>query len=221
LISSRKLNYLEKGTCADISYITHQCAGFAVDPKREHGEALKWLGGYLKGTSNKGFIMKPDGMSGLEVYMSGIHKTPCHVIAYIVKFNNCPILWKSQMAMEIALLSTESKYAGASVALREALPVMELLKEMKEMKVPISDCKAKIPCKLYKDNSGALEILQHKRYSPRTKCLLVKLHHFWDYVTRGEITVHPIRNHDQQADYLTKPVNESMIGKLRGLIQGW
>jgi Reverse transcriptase (RNA-dependent DNA polymerase) len=30
-----KLNYLEKGTHADISYITHQCARFAVDPKRE------------------------------------------------------------------------------------------------------------------------------------------------------------------------------------------
>jgi Reverse transcriptase (RNA-dependent DNA polymerase) len=27
-----KLNYLEKGTRADISYITHQCARFAVDP---------------------------------------------------------------------------------------------------------------------------------------------------------------------------------------------
>jgi hypothetical protein len=69
---------------------------------------------------------------------------------------------------------------------------MELLKEMKAMKVPIGDCKAKIHCKLYEDNSGALEILWHKKYRPRTKHLLVKLHHFWDYVMKGEITVHPI-----------------------------
>jgi hypothetical protein len=43
------------------------------------------------------------------------------------------------MATEIALWSTESEYTGASVALREAIPVMELLKEMKLMKVPIGD----------------------------------------------------------------------------------
>jgi hypothetical protein len=165
--------------------------------------------------------MKPDGVSGLEVYVDADfvgNLDPQD--RFIVKFNNCLILWKSQMATEIALSSTESEYAGGSAALREAIPVMELLMEMKEMKVPISDCKAKIHCKLYKDNSGALEILQHKRYRPRTKHLLVKLHHFWDSVTRGEILVHLIRTHDQQADYLTKPVNESMLGKLRGLVQG-
>jgi hypothetical protein len=53
------------------------------------------------------------------------------------------------MATEIVLSSTESEYAGASAALWEAILVMELLKEMKEMKVPIQDCKAKVHCKLY------------------------------------------------------------------------
>jgi len=36
-----KLNYLEKGSRSDIAYITHQCARFAISPKREHGEAIK------------------------------------------------------------------------------------------------------------------------------------------------------------------------------------
>jgi Reverse transcriptase (RNA-dependent DNA polymerase) len=64
-----KLNYLEKGTRADISYISHQCARFAVEPKKEHGEAIRWLGRYLKGTCDKGLILKPDGVSGLKVYV--------------------------------------------------------------------------------------------------------------------------------------------------------
>jgi hypothetical protein len=64
-----KLNYLEKGTCADISYITHQCTRFIVNPEKEHGEVIKWLGRYLKGTCNKGLILKLDGVSGLEVYV--------------------------------------------------------------------------------------------------------------------------------------------------------
>jgi hypothetical protein len=228
-----KLNYLEKGTRADISYISQQCARFAVEPKKEHREAIRWLRRYLKGTCDKGLILKPDGVSGLEVYvdadfvgnwdpkdtMSRDSARSRH--GYIIKFNNCPILWKSQMATEIALSSTESEYAGASAALREAIPVMELLKEMKIMKVPIQECTARVHCKLYEDNSGALEILRHKKNRPRTKHLVVKLHHFRDYVTRGEISIHPIRTHDQQADYLTKLVNESTLIKLRGLVQGW
>jgi hypothetical protein len=54
-----------------------------------------------------------------------------------------------------------------------------------------------------------------------TKHLLVKRHHFRDYVTKGEISIQSIRTHDQQADYLTKPVNEEILTKRRQLVQGW
>jgi hypothetical protein len=125
------------------------------------------------------------------------------------------------MATEIVLLSTESKYTGASAALREAIPVMELLKEVKEMQVLMHECTANVHCILYEDFSGALEIVQNKQYRPRTKHFLVTLHHFRDYVMQGKVSIHSIRSQDQQADFLTKPVNESMLGKLRNLVQGW
>ena len=125
------------------------------------------------------------------------------------------------MATEIAMSSTESEYTGASYALREAIPVMELLKEMQQMNIAIPSSSARVHCRLHEDNSGALEILNKAKYRPRTKHLLVKLHHFRDYVTRGEISIHPIRTQDQQADYLTKPVNEETLTKLRKLVQGW
>jgi hypothetical protein len=228
-----KLNYLEKGTRADISYITHQCARFATNPKVEHGEAIKWLGRYLKGTRDKGLILKPDGKSGLEIYVDADFAgnwDPADTQSrdsarsrhgYIVKYNNCPILWKSQMATEIAMSSTESEYTGASYALREAIPVMNLMKEMQQQGITIPSTTAKVHCRLYEDNSGALEILKKTKYRPRTKHLLVKLHHFRDYVTSGEISIHPIGTLDQQADYLTKPVNETTMTKLRRLVQGW
>jgi hypothetical protein len=37
--------------------------------KKEHGEVIKWLGRYLKVTCDKGLILRPDGISGLEVYV--------------------------------------------------------------------------------------------------------------------------------------------------------
>ena len=87
--------------------------------------------------------------------------------------------------------------------------------------VKVVSSQAKVHCRLYEDNSGALEILKKAKYRPRTRHLLVKLHHFRDYFDQGKISIHPIRTHDQEADYLTKPVNEEILTKLRGRVQGW
>ena len=35
-----KLNYLEKATRPDISFATHQCAHFVVDPKKSHAQIV-------------------------------------------------------------------------------------------------------------------------------------------------------------------------------------
>jgi hypothetical protein len=61
---------------------------------------------------------------------------------YIVKYAGCPLLWKSQLQTEVALLSTESEYTGFSYVLRDAIPVMELLKEMKQREYPITTTQA-------------------------------------------------------------------------------
>ena len=46
---------LEDITQPDISYAVHQCAWFSEDKRKPYGEAVKRIGGYLKGT-NKMFI---------------------------------------------------------------------------------------------------------------------------------------------------------------------
>lgn len=53
------------------------------------------------------------------------------------------------------------------------------------------------------------------------KHLNVKLHHFRSYVELGAITIHPISTDKQLAQYLTKPVNESILMKLRLQVMGW
>ena len=68
------------------------------------------------------------------------------------------------MQHEIALSNTESEYTGLSYALREAIPIMNLLTEMKENKF-ISEFKTpEIKIKKYKDNSGALHMANVHKY---------------------------------------------------------
>jgi hypothetical protein len=228
-----KLNYLEKSTRSDIAYITHQCARFSTDPKQEHGKALRWLGRYLKATRDKGTILKPNGDKDMEVFVdadfsgnwdgaeSHNRDTARSRHGYIIMYAGCPVSWKSQLQTEIALSSTESEYTGLSYALRDAIQTMELLKEMKKFGFPIRSTIPKMHCKVFEDNSGALEMATTHKYRPRTKHLNVKLHHFRDYITRGEITVHPIDTSNQLADYLTKAVNQQIMEKLRYEVMGW
>ena len=144
-----KLNYLERGSRSDISYIVHQCARFSTCPKKEHGEAIRWLGRYLLKTRNKGTILKPNMDKDLQVYVDAdfagnfdkddttSRDTARSRHGYIIMYKNCPICWKSQLQTEICLSSTESEYTGLSYALREVIPIMQLIKEMKAHDVPV------------------------------------------------------------------------------------
>ena len=228
-----KLNYLDKGSRSDVAYITHQCARFTTCPKEEHGAALKWLGRYLVGTRDKGTILKPDKTRELEVHVDADfagnwdpaetedRDTARLRHGYIISYAGCPILWKSQLQSKVALSSTESEYTGLSYALRDAIPIMNLLSEMKQRGFPIRSSKAKVHCKVFEDNTGALEIAKIHKYRPRTKHLNNWLHHFRSYVDNKQITIHKIDTKDQPADFLTKPLNEEMLVGLRSKVLGW
>ena len=125
------------------------------------------------------------------------------------------------MQTEIALSSCESEFTGLSYALREAIPIMEMLKEMKGYGFDVPSVHAKTHCRVFEDNSGALEIARFQKYRPRTKHLNVKLHHFRSYVDSNDISIHPISTHDQSADFLTKPVPIAILLKHRKTVMGW
>ena len=67
---------------------------------------------------------------------------------YIVSYHGCPIIWKSQIQTVIALSNTESEYTGLSYALREAIPMIELLKEMKRNGFKVDSANPKVCCRV-------------------------------------------------------------------------
>ena len=140
-----------------------------------------------------GTIMKPMANMDLEVFVDASFcgdwdpKEAAHDRdtarsrhGYVISYANCPLLWKSQLQTEIALSTTESEYTGLSFALRDAIPLMELLKEMKRKGYPISSATARVHCQVFEDISGALEMAKTHKFRPRTKHLNIRLHHFRD-----------------------------------------
>ena len=130
-------------------------------------------------------------------------------------------MWASKMQTEIALSSTEAEYIAMSQAMREVLPMMALMQEAAEAGVLPAAEVPKVHCKVFEDNSGAIEIARLPKMRPRTKHLNIKYHHFRDQVARGRITIHFVPTEDQIADMLTKPVSIELLARFRGRLMGW
>ena len=99
--------------------------------------------------------------------------------------------------------------------------MITLLGEIHEMGMIPSAPRPNLHCRVFEDNSGALEIATAPKMRPRTKYLNVKYHHFRDQIDNGRLSIHAIDTNDQQADLFTKPVNKELFLKFRQLIMGW
>jgi hypothetical protein len=140
---------------------------------------------------------------------------------YGAMYAGFPIIWASQLQAEIARSVTESEYISLSQALRQTIPLMRLVKEVKEkLNLPM-DTIPTVQCTLFEDNSGAVELTNVPKMRPRTKHINAKYHHFRQYVTDKTIQVLKVSTRDQLADILTKNLNQDVFIKFRKLICGW
>ena len=229
------LNYLVNSTQPDLAYAVHQCARFSNDPKRTHEQAVKRILRYLlylKRSNTLGLKFSPLLTKSLEVYVdasfagdwnSTWNEEPTSVISrtgYLIRYGNCPIIWCSKLQSEIALSTTESEYIALSQSLRDALPLMELLKEL-QMAIPKSDECPKIHCSIFEDNMGCIDLVKTPRMRPRTKHIALKYHHFREHVRKKLVTIHHIDTKEQVADIFTKPLPDPQFLYLRKMLTGF
>ena len=228
-----KLNYLEKSTRPDIAYAVHQCARFSADPKVDHAQVLKWLGRYLRGTSDKGiFLTLTDDSFKVwaDADFSGNYSqdeaadnidTARSRSGFIITYLGCPILWKSVLQTEISLSTCEAEYVALSQALRKAIPLMEIVKEMSELGYNVGATTPTVHCTLFEDNIGALTLARAPAMRPRTKHINVKYHHFRSHVANGSVDVQAVSSEQQLADMLTKPNKLADLLRHRKAVMGW
>ena len=98
---------------------------------------------------------------------------------------------------------------------------MELLREIREYGVEVSTKTPTVHCKVFEDNSGAIELAKLPKIRPRTKHINNQYHHFRDHVANGDVEIVAVELSDQLADILTKPLAESAFVKLRNSLMKW
>lgn len=226
------LTYLQGNSRPDISVHVHQCARFSINPRRSHERAVVNIGRYLLTTRNRGILYKPDKTKGLECYVDadfavGWQKADADSASnvmsrtgYVLMYAGCPIHWVSKLQTEIALSTAEAEYIALSQSLREVIPLMSMMKELKES-FPIQITIPNFNCTVHEDNQSCISMATKQKFSPRTKHIALKYHHFRSYVNRKEIEIHYINTADQIADALTKPLDRNLFFGLRKLLMGW
>eukprot|EP00957_Ditylum_brightwellii_P062087 4712087-Ditylum_brightwellii.AAC.1 len=74
-----------------------------------------------------------------------------------------------------------------SQAMREAIPLINLLNKIAESIRISEDSSVEFKCTMFKDNNGCIELSKCPRMRPRTKHISIKYHHFRKKVEKGLI----------------------------------
>jgi len=100
---------------------------------------------------------------------------------YVIWYAGCPIYWQSKLQTEIALSTAEADCIALSQALRETLPMTSLMKEINVI-FPLYLPSPRFVIKVREDNQSCIVMTQNPKFSPRTKHIAIKYHHFRKHV---------------------------------------
>jgi hypothetical protein len=168
----------------------HHCARYCKNPKA-HELAVKWIVQYLLAMKDKGLLLRPTPDGNLDMFVdadfagwwhkeySHLHENVLSCTGFVITFCGCPITWGSKLQTEIALSTTESKYIALSTAIREILPLRQVLQDiMKYSFLHLSSSKpdniknlafqsSLSPSKVYEDNNACIILSTwHKLQTP-------------------------------------------------------
>ena len=194
------LSYLQNSTHLEIAMAVHQTARFSNKPMLCQKKAIMRLGHYLLDTRKRGMIYKLDRSKGLECYADAdfaggwtqadawnAENVLSHT-GYVIMYASCPILWVSRLQTEIALSTAVAEVIALLQALRNVIPLITLLKEVNTV-FPVHMKTPTLVCKVHEDNQSCITMATSQKFSPWTKHIALKYHHFRLLIKDGWITI--------------------------------
>jgi hypothetical protein len=147
---------------------------------------------YLKGTQDKGLILKPSGILNIDCYVdadfTGLwpHEDKDDPMCiksrtgFVICIFDCPVIWSSKLQTDIATSTMEAKYNGLILCMRELLPFKNLFLAISHGIRLADDVQMKFKTSIWEDSNGALTLanMEPGCMTPCSKHYAVKYHRF-------------------------------------------
>jgi hypothetical protein len=128
------------------------------------------------------------------------------------------LVWCSKLQTEIALLTAEAKYIAMSHAFCDTIPIQNLVNEVSCIFL-LPDPITIFCITVHEDNLSAISMAESFHFTPCTKHIAIKYHHFCSRVQTsfnqsGDIRLKYISTKQQLADIFNKLVDNDFFFKL-------
>lgn len=128
---------------------------------------------------------------------------------YTFKLGESVICWKANLQSIVALSTTEAEYIACTEAVKEALWLKGISKELGIDQKKIT---------IFSDSQSALHPSKNQMYHERTKHIDVRLHFIRDVIAEGKVELKKVSTEDNPTDMLTKALPLSKFDHCRRLL---
>jgi hypothetical protein len=195
------LMYLSVTTRPDIAQAVGALARYMAAPTTAHWQAAKHVLRYLSGTTTYGITFGATN-TGLEAYCdadyAGDQDTRRSTTGYLFTLNGGAISWSSRLQPTVAVSTTEAEYMAAAYAIKEALWLRTLLRDLSQDITTVT---------IKADSQSAIKLLKNPVFSMRSKHIDVIYHFARERVARKDVAFKYIPTNQMAADALTKPLS--------------
>lgn len=200
--------------CASVSILARRVS----DPTQQDWTELKRVFKYLKGTADMKLMLssveeKCDIFFGYaDADWAENRKERKSNSGYVFKVYGGVISWCCRKQSCVALSSTEAEFIALAEACQEAIWITRLLSDL--------NVNNNMPFVIFEDNQSCLKMIEHDKFSNRTKHIDTKYHFVKDYVAKNLVVCKYCPTADMIADLLTKPLSGNRIKYLREMCVG-
>ena len=212
------LMYAMLGTRPDIAYAVSVVSRYAHNPTNEHWNAVTHIFEYLNNTSDLqltfcGPLQELNGYSDAD--WAGDPDTRRSTGGYTFNLGSAALSWASKRQSSVALSSCEAEYMAQTEAIKEAIWLREILKELYKVEKDVEQQLVSQASVIYCDNQAAIALAKNPQYHARSKHIAIRYHWQREVIKDGHARLEFIPTGEQVADGLTKALPEKAFKVFR------
>ena len=200
-------------TRVDLAFAIQQLSQFNSKPTNAHLQAAKRALRYLQRTQNVGLKYNAEITTPVQAYCDadyGAGEDRKSISGYAFMLAGSAISWQAKKQTTVALSTVESEYHALAQAIKEAIWLQNLFKDLNMEKYA--------PRVINCDNQGAIALAKNPTHHARTKHVDIELHFIRDHVELGTIELKYCPTDDMIADIMTKALARDRHVRLMGLM---